>query len=258
MARTHLKTAVALIIILAVALGLHFLACPEKTKEDENHAVETTLQSGFYDETVDSTPAPEPELEPEPEPIPESYMLDVPFTSQAPFGNWGMPYQEACEETAALVVNYYYEHKKFTPEIANQEILAVVDFENKHLGFYKDTDTEETADWIRAYWGYERVEVITDPTVEDIKRNIAEGRPVIVPTAGRMLGNPNFTPPGPIYHFIVIRGYTPTTFITNDVGTHNGEKYTYKIETVMKAMHDWNGGAIEQGTKKIIIIWPRE
>lgn len=252
MARQHLKIAAVLIIILAIAVGLYFLSCPQKTKEDENHAVETTLQSGFYDETVDSAPTPEPE----PEPIPESYMLDVPFTSQAPFGNWGMPYQEACEETAALNVHYFYEHKTFTPAIANQEILAIVDFENKYLGFYKDTDTEETADWIRAYWGYDRVEVITDPTAEDIKRNVAEGRPVIVPTAGRQLGNPNFTAPGPVYHCIVIRGYTKDKFITNDVGTRLGEKYTYKIEMVMNAMHDWNGGDIEHGAKKIIVIWP--
>ena len=167
-----------------------------------------------------------------------------------------MPYQEACEETAALVVHYYYEGKKFTPDLANREILAIVDFENEHLGFYKDTTAEETADWIKAYWGYDRVEVITDPTVEEIKRNVAEGRPVIVPTAGRELGNPNFTPPGPVYHFIVIRGYTPTSFITNDVGTRLGEKYTYKIETVMDAMHDWNDGKVERGAKKIIVIWP--
>ena len=253
MAQNQLKIASVLIIIIAVALGLYFLACPEKTRNGDGVVDQGDLPFVPTPVMVE-TPVPTPT--PDPEPNPESHLLDVPFTSQAPFGNWGMPYQEACEETAALVVHYYYEGKKFTPDLANREILAIVDFENEHLGFYKDTTAEETADWIKAYWGYDRVEVITDPTVEEIKRNVAEGRPVIVPTAGRELGNPNFTPPGPVYHFIVIRGYTPTSFITNDVGTRLGEKYTYKIETVMDAMHDWNDGKVERGAKKIIVIWP--
>src|SRR3989344_4828168 len=33
--------------------------------------------------------------------------LKVPFTSQAPTGNWDLPYQEACEEASALMAIRY-------------------------------------------------------------------------------------------------------------------------------------------------------
>ena len=60
-------------------------------------------------------------------------------------------------------------------------------YENDTLGFYKDTTAQETADLIKSYWGYEKVELIYNPTIEDIKIQIASGRPVIIPSAGREL-----------------------------------------------------------------------
>ena len=61
-----------------------------------------------------------------------------------------------------------------------------------------------------------------------------------MPSAGRELGNPNFKSPGPIYHNLVIRGYTKDgKFITNDPGTRKGEQYIYDQDVVMAAIHDW-------------------
>lgn len=194
--------------------------------------------------------------EPEPVVIPDEFNLDVPFTTQSPYANWDYPYQEACEEASALNVHYYYQSKTFTQEIADQEILALVDWENNYFGDYKDTTAEETAEFIREYWGYNRAEAIYNPTVDDIKEHVAAGRPVIVPAAGKMLGNPNFRNGGPLYHMFVIRGYKPGIFITNDVGTRKGEEYIYDSEVVMEAMHDWNGGDVNNGQKVIVVVWP--
>ncbi|KKR45570.1 MAG: hypothetical protein UT82_C0026G0013, partial [Parcubacteria group bacterium GW2011_GWB1_40_14] len=92
-------------------------------------------------------------------------------------------------------------------------------------------------------------------TVDTIKRELAAGNPIIVPAAGRELGNPYFTSPGPLYHMLVIRGYTSDDkFITNDPGTRRGEEYTYKFDILMNAIHDWNGGDVINGKKVIIVL----
>jgi len=190
--------------------------------------------------------------------IPVEFLLDVPFTSQAPKANWDAIHEDACEEASALTVDFYYKGKTFTPDIADEEILKLVDFEKTYLGFFESTTAAETARVIRAYFGYTHVDVIDNPSVEQIKQFIAEGHPVIVPAQGRLLSNPNFTAPGPIYHMFVIRGYTADQFITNDVGTRKGENYRYDIDVVMNAMHDWNGGDVDNGAKRIIVIYPNE
>ncbi len=189
--------------------------------------------------------------------IPEEFNLDVPFTTQAPHANWDYPYKELCEEASALTVHYFYQGKTFTKDIADQELLAIVDWENNYFGWYEDTTAEQTAELIREYWGYERVEVFENPDVQDIKIHVANGRPVIVPAAGRELGNPNFTDPGPLYHMFVIRGYTADTFVTNDVGTRRGENYIYDIEVVMDAMHDWNDGDVYSGEQEVVVVYPQ-
>lgn len=190
--------------------------------------------------------------------IPDTFNLKVPFTTQAPDANWDEVHEETCEEASAITVHYYYEGKTFTTAIAEKELQDFVAYENRTLGFYKDTTAEQTADLMKSYWGYDRVDVIENPTALQIKEHIAAGRPVIVPSAGRQLGNPNFKAPGPLYHMLVIRGYTKTEFITNDVGTRKGENYRYSIETIMNALHDWNGGDVDNGAKRIIVAYPKD
>ena len=186
--------------------------------------------------------------------------LKVPFTTQAPFRDWGMPYQEACEETAALMVHYFYEGKTFTKEIADEEIKGLVAFQEQILGAYKDTTAEETARFIREYWGYPSVRV-TPATIERIKAEIGNGRPVIIPTSGKQLfaGNPYFRNNGPLYHMLVIKGYTKDgKFITNDPGIGRGESYVYDENLLFNAIHDWNGGKVTSGEKLMIIIDPKK
>lgn len=54
---------------------------------------------------------------------------------------------------------------------------------------------------------------------------------------------------------LLLKGYTPTQFITNDAGTKRGANYPYDFQTVLNANHDWNGGDVEHGAKKIIVVW---
>ncbi|MCI0478997.1 C39 family peptidase [Candidatus Uhrbacteria bacterium] len=191
-------------------------------------------------------------------PIPASVNLDVPFTTQAPFTNWDMPYQEACEEASAIMVDAFYRGLTGTmePLEADGAILKLVAYQKMTLGFYEDTTSEELAQVIRDYFGYRDVEVRPFGTGDDLKKVLAQGYPVIVPMAGKLLGNPNFRNGGPLYHMLVVRGYTPDYFITNDPGTRKGEGYTYDEATILNAAHDWNGGNVTEGERLMIVVLP--
>lgn len=156
------------------------------------------------------------------------------------------------------MVHYFYEGKTFTPEIADEEIKNIVAFENQTLGFYKDTTAEQTAQFIRGFWGYASVRVLP-ASLEGIKKEIAAGRPVLVPTAGRELGNPFFKQPGPIYHMLVLKGYTKEgKIITNDAGIGRGNSYVYDEQVLFNAIHDWNSEDIDKGDKLMIVIDPNK
>ena len=154
-----------------------------------------------------------------------------------------------------MVMSYVNRQLISTPEYASQKMLGIKSFEENRFGYYEDTNAEETAVIIREFYDYDKVKVLYDPKIDDIKRALSEGKAVIMPAAGRMLGNPYFQQPGPLYHMIVIKGYTKTgNFITNDPGTRHGANFIYSPDVLMNAMHDWNGGDVGNGRKVIIIV----
>ena len=190
--------------------------------------------------------------------VPAAVNLAVPFTSQAPLGDWSMPYQEACEEASAIMVDAFYQGKTGTiaPNTAKQAIDNLVAFETKQYGGYKDTDAEQTARFIREYFHYKTVLVEPLTSVDDIKAVLAKGYPVMVPADGKLIPNPNYKNGGPAYHMLVIKGYTKDRFITNDSGTHAGADYTYTYAALMNAAHDWNGGDVIHGKSVMIVVMP--
>lgn len=209
-------------------------------------------------DSVDLPEESEPSESEEPEDLPAQYNLAVPFTSQAPHANWDLPYQEACEEASAYMVSEYYAGAasgQIDADTADAAILDIVSFEDDFLGTHLDTTAEQTVQFIDFYFNLQAT-VIENPTAAQIKAEIAAGRPVIVPAAGRELGNPNFTGAGPLYHMLVIKGYTEDKFITNDPGTRNGESYVYDIDVIMDAMGDWNDGDPAHGAKRVIFVSP--
>jgi len=209
------------------------------------------------------TPQDSPDADPLPEVVtppnlsPTAINLAVPFTSQAPTSNWNLPFQEACEEASIIMVNAYYKGRTLLPAETEDEINSLVDWQNKEFGSYLDTTAEQTATMLRSYFGYEHVEVSYEVTAETITAELKAGRPVIIPAAGRQLGNPYFTSPGPLYHMIVIKGVAENgDFITNDPGTRRGHNYTYKPEKLLSAVHDWNDGEVETGRRAMIVVYP--
>lgn len=207
-----------------------------------------------------------PEISPIPSLVPEilpekDVFLDVPFTSQAPFGNWkDSKQQDACEEASALMAVAWARREKLTPQKSLEAILAIADYEETNYGNYHDTDAEDTADIIfRGYFGYNNIEVRHQIGAEDIKQELFRGNLVVVPANGRKLGNPRYTQPGPLEHNLVIRGYDvrKKEFITNDPGILYGENYRYKEKVLESALSDYPTGyhepIISEKTAMIII-----
>lgn len=195
--------------------------------------------------------------------LPAEKNFAVPFTSQAPKEVWDQDHEEFCEEASVLMVGRFWKQLPISDatdaEAALQKIKA---WELDNLGYYFDTTAEETAKILSGLYIL-HTRLIENPTIDDIKTEIAAGRPVIVPTAGRELGNPYFTAPGPLYHMVVIKGYTADgKFITNDAGTKHGASYVYEQSVIMNAMHDWipatdrtkaGNGTTTNGRKVVIV-----
>ena len=105
-------------------------------------------------------------------------------------------------------------------------------------------------------YGFKNITVREATSITDIKNEISVGRIVIAPAAGRLLKNPYFTPPGPLYHMVVIRGFDDarSVFVTNDAGTRRGNGLLYPQTVLFNAIHDWNGGDVLHGKKTVIIV----
>lgn len=180
---------------------------------------------------------------------------DVPFTSQAPLANWDELHQEACEEASVLMVMRYFQGKPIgSPEQANVDIEKLV-ADNEALGFPVDDTAAEIIVLLKDQDPSLKAQLLKNPTEESLKEVLSEGKLVIVPAAGQQLGNPYFTAPGPRYHMLVLRGYTGNGYvITNDPGTKRGAGYVYTWDTMLSAIHDWNGGEVESGEKVVVVV----
>ena len=196
------------------------------------------------------------------EPPAGEVLLDVPFTAQAPHGNWDPPFDEACEEASLLMVQALYDQAVLSPDVAAQKIDALVAWETERA-YAVDITAAQTAEIASAYFGSAAI-VYTDDVVtsENIRRLLGDGYPVIIPAAGHMLGNPYYSGDGPPYHMLVITGWKPSGlfrsahFITNDPGTRRGEGYAYDEETIMEAIHDWTGSkeTVREGRKAMVVL----
>lgn len=136
---------------------------------------------------------------------------------------------------------------------AEAEIQKLAKWQNENFGYFESTTAKQTAEMAKKFYGL-NYKLIENPSVEDLKDELREGNVVVMGMAGRELGNPHFTPPGPFYHMLIIRGFDETGFITNDPGTKYGKDYHYSFSTLMFSARDWSGGKIGTITKPPVAI----
>lgn len=264
-----------LFLILVLLLGIGFVFYKYKTAEIitdnyikpisheyfENNIITTTEEIAveqFVEERDSSTSssyaeATEDSAQNDELILPEEFLLNVPFTSQAPEKNWDQPWQDACEEAALLMLDAYYKDYNLSPLFSRDEILKIVKWEEeKNWG--TSIEIEKVKEIGEEYFKLNDFKEVENSTVEQIKKSIVNGNPVLVVADGKVLPNPHFRNGGPVYHVLIIKGYDEDEFITNDPGTQFGENFKYKYDDLLNAIHDWNDGDVKNGRRVVLMV----
>jgi len=190
--------------------------------------------------------------------IPGSINNYVPFTSQAPFANWDKLHDEACEEASLAMAHYYLDGRDLVLSKEAEKDIQYIASKTKGGGI-PDLTVAEVNQAAKDLYHYNNWKIVDKPNVPDMEKELAKGNLIIIPLAGREIGNPYYRSPGPLYHMLVISGYDNKkgVFITQDPGTKRGKDFTYKFNTLLKANHDAMGGDehnIDQGAAKILVV----
>lgn len=247
-------------LFLLGALGFSLLNRQQTKPLPQTETSRPPVQSVGLETTSEAPGPPTPSLPTETPPIleesplPSSYDIAIPFAVQAPTANWDAFHEEACEEASALMVaDYFNQRAERTAAQIEEGLNEIAVWERKNLGTDVSISAKDTVRILREHLKLDS-ELIEDPTAEQIKVQLSRNHPVIVPAHGRSLKNPYFTPPGPVYHMLVLRGYQEGKFITNDPGTKRGKGYRYPEDVLLSAIHDWNDGQVEEGAKVAIRV----
>lgn len=186
--------------------------------------------------------------------LPEQAKLKVPFLVQAPYANWDPLHEDACEEASLLMVASFLNKVSVdSDDLGDEEIQKLVGYETKNN--YQPSVSLENLNLIaNDYFKLSTGRIEETVTTESIKKEIASGKPVIIPAAGRVLPNPYYKQPGPNYHMLVVIGYDKNGFITNDPGTKRGQDFYYKTQDLLKSIHNWDENNILNGESKYLVF----
>lgn len=193
------------------------------------------------------------------------FSLVIPYINESPDGSWQGAWKNACEEASIFMVEkYYLGQQKADIKGAMAFMNNLFKIENKIFGSNANTDAKQTGQLINDYSSYNAL-IKLNPTISDIKKEIQQKRPVIVPLYGFDLHNKNipFLPPprGTAYHMLVIGGYDDSTkeFITEDPGDIvAGVNHRYTYEILMGALHDYSFTTKQaNGSATAIFTYPK-
>ncbi len=251
----------AIIILLLAGAAVFFVVNyftlnkkPETDRPAEQSSLPLAIPTANDKTGQIETPSPSIESENESETkLPDKALIKVPFLVQAPSANWDALHEEACEEASLIMVRHFLEGTDVTFEAGEKEILDLVDFQEKN-GYGASITLKALAEIAEKYYGLSRARTEENVSIEKIKSELADNRPVIIPAAGKILPNPNFRNGGPNYHMLVVIGYDKDEFITNDPGTRKGQYFRYKHNDLYQAIHDWNPANIYDGQKSYLVF----
>lgn len=226
---------------------------PVNQNTNDEPLLQSNINSPDTNQNTDTTDTPSTNVVSSEPKTTSSVLIKMPFLVQAPFANWDALHEDACEESSLIMVYHYYNKTKIdSSQQGEDEIQKIIEYETKN-GYGQSITLSELAIIARKYYNMNSSRIV-NASKETIITELNNGKPVIVPAAGKLLDNPNFKNGGPNYHMLVIKGYDKNGFITNDPGTRKGEGFRYTYENLLNAIHDWDPVNIQNGEKYILVF----
>jgi hypothetical protein len=191
--------------------------------------------------------------------LPTAVILPVPFTPQAPLGNWA-DRQHTCEEASLLMVDRYlhgdHSDALIDPHTADAGINQITTWKPA-----VDLTTEQVGQVAQKYMGWAYKVLPSDRL--NMKQQLALGRPLIVGVRTHGLGNPNY--PGyrthyeqagySVSHYLVVIGYdTSDNFVLNDPGLTKGRHYYIKFDQLMHAIDDLDQAYPSLNSGRVFVV----
>jgi Peptidase_C39 like family len=190
------------------------------------------------DNSAGATPSDQPPVN-----LPAAVILPVPFTPQAPLGNWAAR-QHTCEEASLVMVDRYL-HGDHSGGLIDAHTADAAINQVTAWKPAQDLTTEQVGQVAQKYmgWAYK----VLPATRLNMKQQLALGRPLIVGVRTHGLGNPNYPgysnhyeqPGYSVSHYLVVAGYDNSdTYILNDPGLTRGHGYHIAYSQLMHAIDD--------------------
>lgn len=191
--------------------------------------------------------------------VPSAVLLGVPFTDQAPLGNWADK-QHTCEEASIVMVDRYLRGDHSGGQIDGHTADAAI---NQVTAWKpaQDLTTLQIGQLAHTYLGWAYKVLPADPLT--MKQQLALGRPLIVGVRTHGLGNPtypgyssHFEQPGwSVSHYLVVVGYdSANNYILNDPGLTRGHGYHITYDQLMHAVDDLDQAYPELNSGRVFVV----
>jgi hypothetical protein len=190
--------------------------------------------------------------------LPDHVLLRVPFTTQAPLGNWAQ-HQESCEASTLTMLVAYWQRDASSvidPRAADRSINQIDRWKPR-----LDLNDVMMGELAKLHFGYAYTIVPNDPAA--IAEQLSAGRPLIAEVRTHGLGNAHYPgyinhyeqPGWSVPHFVLIIGYDRTGVWLNDPGITLGRGYHISYAQLSHAIADLDQHhpALAQGQVLLVI-----
>ncbi len=200
-----------------------------------------------------SAPADEPPVN-----LPPAVILPVPFTPQAPLGNWAQR-QHTCEEASLVMVDRYlhgdHSGNLIDPQTAEQAVNQITGWKPA-----VDITSQQVGELAKRYLGWQFKVLPADRL--NMKKQLALGRPLIVGVRTHGLGNANYPgyrnhfedPAYSVSHYVVVIGYESDNYVLNDPGLTRGKGYHISFDQLMHAIDDLDQAYPDLNSGRVFVV----
>lgn len=190
--------------------------------------------------------------------LPAAVILPVPFTPQAPLGNWAQR-QHNCEEASLVMVNRYLQGDHsgalIDPPTADAAMNQMTVWKPA-----EDLTPQQIGEMAKAHLGWQYKIMPSDRL--NMKQQLSLGRPLIVGVRTHGLGNPNypgyrnhFEEPGySVSHYLVVVGYEGDNYVLNDPGLTRGKGYHISYDQLMHAIDDLDAAYPNLNAGRVFLV----